>query len=81
MSARTIIVDLLALAAIVVGFHLVFRQSFVRRLWGGPERPLPRKEEGEDPAHYAMIIFGMMLLAFGIILFAFTTLFETMMPG
>ena len=81
MSAGTIIVDLLALAAIVAGFHLVFRQAFLRRIWGAAERRPPRREQGEDPAHYAMIIFGMMLLAFGIIVLLFTILFSATARG
>ena len=29
----------------------------------------------EDPLHYAMIIFGTMIMAFGIIVIGFTTMF------
>jgi hypothetical protein len=81
MSTGAVIVDLLALAAVAAGFHLVFRQGLLRRLWGAADPPRRTKDGGQDPAHYAMIIFGMMLLAFGIIIFAFTTLFAVMTPG
>jgi hypothetical protein len=85
MPSHVIIVDILGLALAVAGFHMAFRQRFVRRLWddGRAARGLPEKRrvarpEGEDPVHYALIIFGMMLLAFGIILIAFTTAYALM---
>jgi hypothetical protein len=84
MSSYAIIVDIFAILVAIVGFHLVFRQRTIRclsRKWRG----LPPKERApgapgadEDPAHYAMIIFGMMALAFGIIMFAFTTSYALM---
>jgi hypothetical protein len=85
MPAHVIIVDLLGLLFGVVGFHMAFRQRLVRRLWdrGRDARGLEHKErvdkpEGEDPVHYALIIFGMMLFAFGLILIAFTTAYALM---
>jgi hypothetical protein len=81
MPTHVLAVDLVALLFAVIGFHMAFRQRLVRRLWKAarPNRPTrpprPQKEEGEDPVHYALIIFGMMLFAFGIILFSFTTLY------
>jgi hypothetical protein len=79
MSTRVIIVDLIALLLAAAGFHMAFRQRLVRRWWrlvkpldpAAPRRA-PRPD-GEDPAHYALIIFGMMLMAFGLIIFSFTT--------
>ena len=81
MPSHVLFVDLAGLLLAVAGFHLAFRQRLVRRWWrafqsGGEAAPLrsPRPE-AEDPVHYAMIISGMMILAFGLILFAFTTFY------
>lgn len=81
MSASAIAVDAFALCAIVLGFAMVFRQDRLRRLWRGPEtgsakadaEPVPASED--DPAHYALSIFGMMLLAFGLTIFGFVTFY------
>lgn len=90
MSRGTIITDLFALAAIAFGFLLAFRQRLVRRWFARlfPTRPdhppLIVRPEDEDPAHYAMIIAGVMLMAFGLLIGAFTTLYELMtdqVPG
>jgi hypothetical protein len=85
MPSRVILVDLLGLLIALAGFHMAFRQHFVRRLWDGgraarglPARPRVDRPEGEDPVHYALIIFGMMLFAFGILLLAFTTAYALM---
>ncbi|MEA3039816.1 MAG: hypothetical protein QOE79_2329 [Sphingomonadales bacterium] len=81
MPGHVLFVDLAGLILAVAGFHLAFRQRFVRRWWGafrsGGEAapPRPAKRQEEDPVHYAMIISGMMILAFGLILFAFTTFY------
>ncbi len=79
MSTYAIAVDIFALALMVVGFHLVLRQRQVRRWWRmlrprSPDAP-PRapREQGEDPAQYALSIFGMMLFAFGLLMLVFTT--------
>jgi hypothetical protein len=85
MPAHVLAVDAVALLFALIGFHMAFRQRQVRR-WsralrdrGGAPRPAkPEKPEGEDPVHYALIIFGMMLLAFGTILFAFTTFYAAL---
>jgi hypothetical protein len=73
-----ILVDLLAFAFALIGVHLTFRQRAVRRwldLWRARrgQAPLRTDRGDEDPLHYAMIIFGTMMMAFGIILFGFTT--------
>ncbi|PSJ40805.1 hypothetical protein [Allosphingosinicella deserti] len=78
MSAHVIAVDLVALLFAVVGFHMAFRQRLVRRLIGGAAARPRTSSEDEDPVHYALLIFGMMILAFGIILFGFTTLYAVM---
>lgn len=85
MAPHVILVDLIGLLFALAGFHMAFRQRFVRRLWdegraarGLPAKPRPPRPEGEDPVHYALIIFGMMLFAFGIILIAFTTAYALM---
>jgi hypothetical protein len=82
MSTHVILVDLLGLVCAAAGFHLAFRQRLVRN-WIDAARgrrgrlPLRRAAAGdaEDPVHYAMIIFGTMLMAFGLIIIAFTTVF------
>ncbi|MBU3076952.1 hypothetical protein [Sphingomonas quercus] len=82
MSAYTILTDIGALIAMLVGFHLAFRQHLVRRWWRIiRSRPPEPAISDEDPAHYAMIIFGMMLLAFGLIIFCFMTLFSLFTAG
>lgn len=75
MTTHVLIVDILAILLVVIGAHLAFRQrqvlGLLSRLTGKP----PRAITDESPAHYAMIIFGIMLAAFGIIIFGFTTLY------
>lgn len=81
MSASQIAVDALALLAVALGFAMVFRQDRIRRLWGrqhddgsdGTSEPIRRRED--DPAHYALSIFGMMVLAFGLTIFGFVTFY------
>jgi hypothetical protein len=75
-------IDLAAALLAIAGFLLGFRQHALRRWWdrlrarrGRPPLLAGVKDEGEDPAYYAMIIAGTMMMAFGIILFAFTTLY------
>lgn len=79
MWAHVIIVDLLALTLFVLGFHLAFRQRLVRGAWAkwrGTPPPCPRaKGEDADPAHYALMIFGVMVMAFGAIIFFFATVY------
>ncbi|MDB5670258.1 MAG: hypothetical protein JWO25_1217 [Alphaproteobacteria bacterium] len=80
MSTHVILVDLLATLLVVIGLHLAFRQRLVR-LWLDALRerrglaPLRSDRGEEDPLHYAMIIFGTMMMAFGLIMFSFTTVY------
>lgn len=84
MSTYTILVDLLAALLALTGFLMAFRQRLVRRWWGKafPRDPAlpsrPQRGAGEDPVQYALIIFGIMVMAFGLILFSFTTAFALM---
>lgn len=85
MSNHALLVDLAAFAFALAGFHLAFRQRLVRRWWntlrarrGRPPLLGRASEESEEAAHYALIIFGTMLMAFGIILFAFTTVYASL---
>ena len=76
MTSHALAVDAVALLFVAVGFLMAFRQRLVRRLAGGGARAgKANADQGEDPVHYALLIFGMMILAFGIILFAFTTVY------
>ena len=82
MPIRTVLIDVIALAIALAGFHIAFRQRAVRRwlnawraLRGLPPFRAPAAKAEEDPAHYAMMIFGTMALAFGIVLFGFTTMY------
>jgi hypothetical protein len=76
-------IDAVALIVAALGFHLAFRQRLVRRLWaiatrrGGGEHHAPpqRTSEHQDPVHYALIISGTMIMAFGILIFTFTTVY------
>jgi drug/metabolite transporter (DMT)-like permease len=80
LSPYALIVDALALLALVAGFCLAFRQSWVRRAARRMSRrppPAPRPE-GEDPVQYAMVIAGVMLMAFAVLMAAFTTFYELM---
>ena len=78
MSTHVIAVDIVAVLLALVGFHMAFRQQLVRRLLGGSAQPRPGRDADEDPVHYALMIFGMMILAFGIILFGFTTFYAVL---
>ncbi len=80
LSTYALIVDGLALLALAAGFCLAFRQSWLRRTARrlsrrDPLRPHPPRPDGEDPVHYAMVIAGVMLMAFAILMAAFTTFF------
>ena len=66
---RIVLIDAIALLIATIGFHLAFRQRFLRRLWQQDSAP------DDDPAHYALIIAGVMLSAFGVLIFGFTTMF------
>ncbi len=83
MSRATIITNIFALLAIVFGFLLAFRQAQVRgwfeRIFPTPpDHPQLTVPPGERPSHYAMIIAGVMLMAFGVLITAFTTAYELM---
>ena len=84
MSRGTIITDIFALAAIIFGFLLAFRQAQLRRWLARifptpPDHPqLSVRPDGERPSHYAMIIAGVMLMAFGVLIAIFTTAYELM---
>lgn len=82
LSTYALIVDALALLGVAAGFCLAFRQSWVRRT----ARRLSRRDppsrppgaQGEDPVQYAMVIAGVMLMAFAFLMAAFTTIYELM---
>lgn len=79
LSSGLLVTDAFAVLAAVAGFHIAFRQNLVRRLVARvSNRPPPAAIGDEDPAHYAMIIAGTMLMAFGLIMFAFTTSYALM---
>jgi drug/metabolite transporter (DMT)-like permease len=80
LSPYALIVDALALLALVAGFCLAFRQTWVRRTARRLSRRgrsiKPSLGEGEDPVQYAMVIAGVMLMAFAILMAAFTTFYD-----
>ncbi len=75
MSIGIIFIDLFAVLAMMAGALMVFRQRDLRRLWAQRKGlpPPTAADADQDGAHYALAIFGMMLLAFGLIIFAFFT--------
>ena len=75
MPSHVIAIDAVAILFAVIGFLMAFRQRLVRRLLGGRAARRIGTEESEDPLHHALLIFGMMILAFGLILFGFTTFY------
>ncbi len=81
LSTYALIVDALALLGLIAGFCLAFRQRWLRRT----ARRLSRRKPGsapppraEDPVQYAMVIAGVMLMAFAVLMAAFTTFYELM---
>jgi hypothetical protein len=74
MPVHVLILDAAALLLALLGFHMVFRQRALRNCWralrGQPPAGQARPRE-EDPARYALMIFGMMLFAFALIIAAF----------
>ena len=82
LSPYALIVDALALLALAAGFCLAFRQTWlrrtVRRLSRRDPSARPPLDEREDPVQYAMVIAGVMLMAFAILMAAFTTFYELM---
>jgi len=82
LSTATLVTDAFAILAAVAGFHLAFRQRLVRSLWTRlfpPRTARPERPPEDDPVHYGLIIAGVMLMAFGILMFSFTTLLDLMM--
>lgn len=79
MPVTVIIVDLIGFLLIVLGFHLAFRQDFVRFWWGVLRHSRSRSAPSlrltdDDPARYILRISGMMILAFGVVISLLFTL-------
>ncbi len=87
MSIGTWITLAFALFAIAAGLTAAFRQRLVRgwyqRLFPTrhTDEPLTVRPEGDDPVHYALIIAGVMLAAFGLLIGGFTLAYELMTTG
>ena len=85
MTTGMIIVDILAILLVVAGVHLAFRQrqvlSLLARFQGRPPPPPKPPGADESPAHYAMIIFGVMMIAFGLIILGFTIAYSIFTAG
>ena len=74
-----IVVDIFAVVLTVVGFHIAFRQRFVRGLVGQREKDLRSDpgaddEDAPDPLASVLRIAGVMLMAFGVTIGAFANL-------
>ena len=78
MPGYVIAVDVLGLILVILGFNMAFRQPFVRRLIGRPNRPISKLagSEHEDPLTYALWIAGVMMMVFDIALGGMMTLFH-----
>ena len=79
MPVTVIVVDLVGLLLALLGFHLAFRQDFVRFWWGVLRHGRPRSISpppltDDDPARYILRISGVMILAFGIVISLLFTL-------
>ena len=79
MPLTVIVVDLIGFLLVVLGFHLAFRQDFIRFWWGvlrhsRPRSILPPPLTDDDPARYILRISGMMILAFGVVISLLFTL-------
>ena len=68
LTLVTLIIDLAALGFMAAGAFML------SRAWRSRRRP-DALGLADDPARYALAIFGMILLAFGIIIFGFFTVF------
>jgi hypothetical protein len=73
-----IALDLAALLLGLVGFHLAFRQRWTVNLWRRLNGRAPRATgPGEEsPAHYGLIISGVMLMAFAAIIISLFSAFS-----
>ena len=78
MPGYVIVVDVFGIVLVVVGFHMAFRQPFVRQLLGRPVSPPSHLSEGddEDPLAYILRIAGVMIMVFGIAIGGMLTLFH-----
>lgn len=79
MPMTVIVIDLVGLILVIIGFHLAFRQEFVRRLWAkwraGDQSASPLVPlTDDDPARYVLRIAGVMIFAFGIVMSLLFTL-------
>lgn len=79
LPASALAVGAAAILCALAGFLVAFRQrrvrALVRRLSGRPPARRPGRAQGEDPLHSFMMIAGVMLMAFGVLIFAFTTFY------
>ncbi len=79
MPMTVVVVDVSGLLLVLLGFHLAFRQNFVRHWWGvlrlgRPRSAPPQRLTDDDPARYILRISGMMILAFGVVISMLFTL-------
>lgn len=76
MPTYVVIVDIFGLLAAFIGFNMVFRQEFVRRLWNrSDDRHAPRPTGKDDPITYILRIAGTMLMVFGLAIGSMITMF------
>lgn len=76
MPTYVLIVDVFALILAVIGFCMVFRQDFARRVIGRPPRPASSVNASDDPLTYILRIAGVMMMAFGVAIGGMVTMFS-----
>lgn len=85
MPANVVIVDVIGLLLAIIGFHMAFRQSVVRRLIGrlqpGKSAPLEAAGGHDDPLTYILRISGVMIMVFGVVIGGMVTAFYIVTSG
>lgn len=81
MAAYLLCVDLFGLVLAVIGFHMAFRQRYVRSLFTRSryaDASSRRDGAGEDPLTYILRIAGIMVMIFGLVFAGMMTMVHMM---